>query len=480
MVRKSITKRWIFNNFGLVFLILIVIEMAFIYAIQNYYYSSAKQYLLSKINAVTSTLSIHAQDSSANFNAEIRTTLENFNEKDKIELMAINSKGRIVITSSGFSPDEDVSMPDYDEIVSGGKNGYWVGKLPRGEKIMAVSVPISSINSEYSAIRMVVSLTAIDSAVSNYIFVVSGICIMILLIMLFTGFFFIGSILKPIQQISNITKKYAMGDFSVRIQNNSQDEIGDLCTSINYMADELSNTEAMKNEFISSVSHELRTPLTAIKGWAETMSYDECPDSDTMKKGINVIMNETERLSQMVEELLDFSRMQNGHFTLQSATMDILAELGDAVLIYSDKAKRENIKIIYDEPDMLPFVFGDKNRIRQVFINIIDNAIKYSSAGDTVTVTAKSKGDKIIITVADTGCGIKESDLPKVKTKFFKANHTRRGSGIGLAVADEIITMHKGTLEVRSKENVGTTVIITLPSESRFKSEKGKSNEQTK
>lgn len=477
MAKKSITKRWIFNNLGLVFLALIVIEMTFIYAIQNYYYSSARQYLISKINAVTSILSIYSQDSSANFNTEIRTTLENFNEKDKIELMAINSKGRIVITSSGFSPDETVSMPDYDELIAEGKMGYWVGKLPRGEKIMAVSVPISSINSEYSAIRMVVSLTAIDSAVSNYIFAVSGICIMIVLIMLFTGFFFIGSILKPIQQISAITKKFAMGDFSVRIKNNNQDEIGELCTSINYMANELANTEAMKNEFISSVSHELRTPLTAIKGWAETMSYDDSTSSDTMKKGINVIMNETERLSQMVEELLDFSRMQNGHFTLQSATMDILAELGDAVLIYSDKAKRENIKIIYDEPDMLPFVFGDKNRIRQVFINIIDNAIKYSSSGDTVTINAKSKNDIICITVSDTGCGIKESDLPRVKTKFFKANHTRRGSGIGLAVADEIITMHKGTLEVRSKENFGTTVVITLPSENKLKSEKGKFNE---
>ena len=283
-LKKSITKRWIFNNLGLVFLTLIVIEMTFIYAIQNYYYSSARQYLVSKINALTSILSIHAQDSSANFNTEIRTTLENFNEKDKMELMAINSKGKIVITSSGFSPDEDVSMPDYDELVAGGKTGYWVGKLPRGEKIMAVSVPISSINSEYSAVRMVVSLTAIDSAVSNYIFLATGVCLAIILIMIFTGFFFIGSILKPIQQISNITKKYAMGDFSVRIANNSHDEIGDLCTSINYMADELSNTEAMKNEFISSVSHELRTPLTAIKGWAETMSYDDCPDSDTMKK----------------------------------------------------------------------------------------------------------------------------------------------------------------------------------------------------
>ena len=143
-LKKSITKRWIFNNLGLVFLTLIVIEMTFIYAIQNYYYSSARQYLVSKINALTSILSIHAQDSSANFNTEIRTTLENFNEKDKMELMAINSKGKIVITSSGFSPDEDVSMPDYDELVAGGKTGYWVGKLPRGEKIMAVSVPISS------------------------------------------------------------------------------------------------------------------------------------------------------------------------------------------------------------------------------------------------------------------------------------------------------------------------------------------------
>ena len=143
--------------------------------------------------------------------------------------------------------------------------------------------------------------------------------------------------------------------------------------------------------------------------------------------------------------------------------MDILAELGDAVLIYSDKARRENIGIIYKEPEMLPFVMGDKNRIRQVFINIIDNAVKYSSGGDTVTVIAEAEADKVKITVSDTGCGIKESDLSKVKTKFYKANHTRRGSGIGLAVADEIVEMHNGTLDIKSTEGKGTTVTITLP-----------------
>ena len=231
------------------------------------------------------------------------------------------------------------------------------------------------------------------------------------------------------------------------------------------MADELSAAEAMKNDFISSVSHELRTPLTAIKGWAETMMLDDGSSHETMKKGIGVIVSETERLSQMVEELLDFSRMQNGHFTLHCENMDILAELGDAVLIYGDKARRENIKIIYSEPEMLPIVYGDKNRIRQVFVNIIDNAVKYSSPGDTVTIEAEESEESVRIIVADTGCGIKESDLSKVKTKFFKANHTRRGSGIGLAVADEIVSMHGGSLDIKSREGIGTTVTITIPAD---------------
>lgn len=465
MAKKSITKRWIFNNLGVVFLALTVIEMTFIYAVQTYYYSSAKQYLISKINAVTSVLSIHSQDSAANFSAEMRNMLETFNEKDKIELMAINSKGRVVLTSSGFSPDANAAMPDYEDAMDSGEGSY-IGRLKSGEKIMAVSVPISGMNSEYSSVRMVISLTDIDNTIKTYIIAVTVICLLILLIIITTGIYFAGSIVKPIRQISAIARKFATGDFSVRIKTNSDDEIGDLCTAINHMADELSTAEAMKNDFISSVSHELRTPLTAIKGWAETMMLDGGGSPDTMKKGVGVIVAEAERLSQMVEELLDFSRMQNGRFTLRSENMDVLAELGDAVLIYSEKARRENINIIYNEPEMLPIVYGDKNRIRQVFINIIDNAVKYSSPGDTVTVTAEESDGKVRITVADTGCGISEADLSKVKTKFYKANHTRRGSGIGLAVADEIIIMHGGTLDIKSREGDGTAVTITLPAKS--------------
>ena len=465
-VRGTITRRWILNNLVLVFLVLLVLDFAFMYAIQNYYYGASRQYLTTKATSVSSVLNRYAQDADTNFSSEMRSTIENFSDKDKMELMAINARGRVILTSSGFSQEEDTAMPDYEQAMEDG-SGYWVGKV-NGETMMAVSVDISDVSTDYNAIRVVASLEQIQGVVHTCAIAVGAVCCGVLLLLVVTGVYFIRSIIRPIKQISATTKKFAKGDFSVRIDSQSHDEIGDLCASINQMADELSNTENMKNEFISSVSHELRTPLTAIKGWAETMCMDT--DPDTIQRGVHVIVNETERLSEMVEELLDFSRMQSGRFSLQCATMDILAELGDAVLIYEEKARKENIRIIYQEPEMLPFVYGDKNRIRQVFINVIDNAIKYSNPGSTITVSAEEVGNMIQVTVTDNGVGISEADLPHVKTKFFKANHTRRGSGIGLAVADEIISMHGGRLDITSELNVGTNVTITLPVEPQRRS----------
>ena len=459
---RSITGRWARNNLGLVIVIFFILDIVFIITLQNYYYNSVQQYMVSRLNSVSSILNRYSLDSSRNLSAEVRNTVENFSEKDRMELMAINRRGHIVITSSGFSPSTDTYMPDYETSKDEG-TGYTIFTQNSGEKVMAVTYSIEPLNSEYDAVRAVVSLTEVDAQIKFLAILVTVVCLVIILMLVFSGIYFVSSIVKPIQEISLATGKFAKGDFSNRIQNDSQDEIGDLCIAINHMADELSKADEMKNEFISSVSHELRTPLTAIKGWAETLSLYH--DPETMNKGIRVIVNETERLSQMVEELLDFSRMQNGRFSMQKDRMDILAELEDAILIYGEKAKRDNISLNYNAPEMLPLINGDKNRLRQVFINIIDNAIKYSNSGCTVNVEASEVDGCIQIVVEDNGCGIKASDLPRVKTKFFKANHTRRGSGIGLAVADEIITMHGGTLEVQSQENVGTTVIITLPIE---------------
>ena len=227
------------------------------------------------------------------------------------------------------------------------------------------------------------------------------------------------------------------------------------------MADELANSEKIKNDFISSVSHELRTPLTAIKGWSETIL--EMRSAETLIKGMRVITTETERLSSMVEELLDFSRIQNNRLMLQKDNTDILAELADAVLIYTERAAKNGIKINYHEPDGVAMIFGDKNRLRQVFLNIIDNAVKYTGNDGVINVEAVLKENSVEIRVSDNGCGISADDLPKVKNRFYKANNTVRGSGIGLAVADELTGLHSGKLEIESEIGKGTTVTIILP-----------------
>lgn len=464
MRKSNITRRWLVNNLGVVSIMFLALVIGGTLFVRSYYYSSARQYLASRMNMVSSILQSSHNDMSTSFSAEVRSLVENWSERDKMELMIVSSGGNIGLTSSGFVPEESLdNMQDYTEALANGASGYYLGKLSSGEKVMAVCVLLPDNDAGYSAIRMISSMDKVSSHIYSIMLMLVAFCLTILVLMMFSGLYFVKSIVIPVRQIGSTARRYAMGDFSVRITKKNDDEIGELCDIINHMASELALSEQMKNEFISSVSHELRTPLTAIKGWAETIGSMP-DDAETVAKGMHVIGSESERLSVMVEELLDFSRIQNGRFTLNKATMDILAELGDAVLIYTEKAKKEDIDVIYDEPDMLPFIYGDKNRIRQVFINVIDNAIKYSDSKGIVSIQAGMEdSDHIRIDVSDTGCGISKHDLPKIKTKFYKANHTRRGSGIGLAVADEIIAMHGGKLDIASEQGVGTTVTIILP-----------------
>ncbi len=463
MAVKKITKRWVLNSFGSIIFVLILILINFGIGLNWFYYNSIEQLLTSQANTLNSMLSQYSKDSSVDFYSQVRLLVENFEKKDKMELMAIDADGKVVFTSSGFQTDFIMEMPDYKDAMNTSSGvGKYRGKFQEDD-IMALSMASRATGTNISALRLVVSLNKVKNQIVLMILAASVICAAILFFVLISSMYFINSIVNPISEVGHIARKIAQGEFNIKLEKENDDEIGELCDTINYMAEELANAEKIKNDFISSVSHELRTPLTAIKGWTETVMDDENLDKDTLQKGMHVIMNETERLSRMVEDLLDFSRMQSGRLRLIVDKFDLIAELSDAVLMYTERARREQIELIYDEPEIYTAVYGDKNRIRQVFINIIDNALKYSDSGGRVEIKANLIADKFFISVSDTGCGISQEDLPKIKNKFFKANLTRRGSGIGLAVADEIVQRHGGTLSLTSELGKGTTVTIMLP-----------------
>ena len=274
--------------------------------------------------------------------------------------------------------------------------------------------------------------------------------------------FFIRSIVRPIGEIEATAAKIAEGNLDTRIENKYNDEIGKLSDTINHMAGELDKTERMKNEFISSVSHELRTPLTSIKGWVETIAAIRDPADPNFRRGVQVISSEADRLYSMVEELLDFSRMQNG-LKLDLQLLDLVAEVSDAAIMVERRVELEGLHLAYDEPEEPMPVMADPARLRQVFINVLDNAVKYSPPHGTVRMDVLSDGNSAFVNISDEGRGIAPDDLENVKVKFFKGKGAVRGSGIGLAVVDEIVTALDGSVDIQSEVGRGTTVTVRLP-----------------
>lgn len=461
---KGITRRWMINGLGVIAGLLLVFEIAFMVAVQSYYYQSVENVLSVRAREAAGSFEQYISEATYDFENGAREYTENFIDKERMELQVINSAGRIVVSSTGFDPVQEKSMPDYEQAKTAADNqGVWHGKNSAGENVMAMTVIMRRDNTVLGAVRFVVSLSQVDIQIRILILVMVLIGVAIIFFVMLSSSYFISTIVNPVTEIGRAARRIALGDYDFRIEKKYDDEIGELCDTINYMAGEISTAERMKNDFISSVSHELRTPLTAIKGWSETLREGGAGDPELMHKGLEVIAGEAERLSGIVEELLDFSRMQGGHLSMKFNRMDVLAELEEAVFLFRDRAEREGLEFTYVETADLPPVVGDRDRLKQVFINIIDNAVKYSNKGGKVRVEAADMGEHIQIVISDSGVGIPKSDLPNIKNKFYKANKTRPGSGIGLALADEIIRRHKGRLEIESEENVGTTVTITLP-----------------
>ncbi len=457
---KGITRRWLVNILFSIIAAVLIVEVALGFFMYSYYCNAAR----SKADGYARFFTGLSYSTADNFEISAKDYVEKFEHGEQLQVQIIDSAGKVVADTSGFAADTGI-MPDYEVAKSSSSGeGSYIGKSQADESIMAETFMLNDTGAgRLGAVRWTISMQPVYKRFFVTMLFSGVLGILLIVFASFSGRYFNRSIVLPVKEVSRTARRIAMGDFRSRLEVKEGDEIGELCDTINYMANELSVAEEMKNDFISSVSHELRTPLTAIKGWGETAKMSVGTDNELVEKGISVILSEADRLQGLVEELLDFSRIQSGRLSVNMSKIQIAGIIDEAAEMYDEIARQVGIVVKIVRPYTLPPVLGDINRLKQVFINVIDNAVKYTVKDGFVDIKVTVEEGFIRIIVSDTGVGIPEKDIDRVKEKFFKSNKTIRGSGIGLAVADEILKQHKGLLFLESQENVGTAVTIVLP-----------------
>ncbi len=462
----GIRGRWMMNSLSFVLVIIASMIIIISVGVSGYYYASVRDNLLSRATQTAETYRKFFTDTYDQFYTQAESSVATYSMRDRLELQFLDSSGRILLSTSGLSGGGMASTEEASQALNSQKTAVFTGRDPLSdERVMSVTAPLLSSRGDLiGGVRVITSLRIAERQIWLIIGAAVLICLVILILVFASSSYFVRSIVDPVLKINAIAKDIAAGRYGVRLQKTYDDEIGELCDTINYMSDEISRAERMKNDFISSVSHELRTPLTAIGGWSETLIASGGEDPVEVMQGLTIIQKEAGRLTRMVEELLDFARIESGRMKLEVELFDLSVELYEAVYMYENLLQKTGIKLTYDEDEDGNYcVNGDRHRMKQVFLNILDNAAKYGADGKKIDITLRREEKQILVSIKDYGVGIPEAELPFVKEKFYKGSSRQRGSGIGLAVTDEIVSLHGGTLDIVSSVGVGTTVTVAIP-----------------
>lgn len=463
---KGLRRRWLANTLTVVCVLGLLCALAVTAAFSAYYYSSLESDMRYRAQSTTEFFSDFLKDDEDYLQSCI-TYVQTFEGSNEIQLQFISSEGKLVAASYPYDQEgnnvletEDIS----DAMRTRSVSSYFGKNAQNGTWIMAVSGPV--IDNGGHLIGVLRYVTPVDKMIGQ-IATVAGIALGVLavfvLLVLFSSNYYIRSILTPLGEIIDKAQKIANGSYGIQIQSEYDDEIGDLARMINELSLKINANEKMQRDFISSLSHELRTPLTAITGWSETLLSSDKLDNDT-RRGVRIIHREADRLTEMVVDLLDFTRIQDDRLTLNMEMVDIRSEFEDTVFMYGSRLAEEGISLKYVDNDQeIPEISCDPQRLRQVFLNILNNAVKHGGEGKQIDAGIFYKDDYVVVKIRDYGPGIPEDELALVKKKFYKGSSKARGTGIGLAVSDDIVTMHGGELTLENALAGGTLVTVRLP-----------------
>ncbi|ADM70348.2 Alkaline phosphatase synthesis sensor protein PhoR [Paenibacillus polymyxa E681] len=458
MIKKGIRRQIVLHYFFVVFLALLLVEVIFMILLRSYYYDSIYKKIENRISSVSEFASKFKEPEQS-----LQSYLLNTFSLPNTELQLLDEQGNVIDNSTNFAADLSVQTSDVTQALAG-DTGSWIGKQTgTGQQVMAVSKKLDNIaGDQVYIIRYTTSLELVNDKLFTITLFSVGIMAAVLIIVFVVSTGLANSIVRPINNIRDVSAQMAQGKFDARIEGDYRYELGELASTLNYMAQEIVRTNQIKDDFISSISHELRTPLTSIKGWSETLNSGGYDPEET-KIGMKIISKETDRLIGLVEEILDFSKLEQNAMKLVMGTVDLRELLQEIMLNVWAKAEMKQIKLQLDSEETAYLVHGDGNRLKQVFLNIVDNAIKFSHESSIIFLSLQRIDGNIEISVQDTGIGISAENLARVRDRFFQVDHQNGGTGLGLAISQQFIERHHGQMLIRSELGAGTTITVSLP-----------------
>ena len=460
---KSIRSKVLKNFLIVIILTVLILDVLTLLCLRGYYYKTTQDTLVNQLEGYINFYQKYFSNNKLIDN--IYENMDVFWSTNEEQVEILDSDGKLLMDSYGVRDPEILSTPDITKAKAG-EIGVWTGNVSNyNEKIMIVSKAINSKidpNETIGIVRIIFSLKEVQKLINSFSKLFLIISIIVIALGIIMSLIIAKDIVSPIKKITAVAKEMAKGNLNIRSDVADNIEIAQLSKTLNYMGCEVEKREKLKNEFISSVSHELRTPLTSIKGWAITLKYD-CSDMDTVALGLDIIEKESDRLTEMVEELLDFSKLINGVISLNIKEHKVKDFIQYIENYMRPRAEREGKEFSISIDENVGKGYFDENRIKQVLSNVIDNAFKFTDENGKISLNAKIEEEYLVFRVKDNGSGISSKDLPRVKDKFYKGKNSKSRNGIGLSISDEIVTLHRGNLEVISKENQGTEIVIRIP-----------------
>ncbi len=336
-----------------------------------------------------------------------------------------------------------------------------------GYPVYSVSMPLEYSFRVLAYVTVSIDKSEIDKEVYriNRVNYLVYLCMFVLSFVLFIIYVF--EVERPIRAILKVTKKYEDGSYDARIKpHDSEDDIGKLAMSLNYIATEFGEIEAYEKNFIANVSHDFRSPLTSIKGYLEAMLDGTIPP-DMQEKYLNIVIAETERLNKLTSSILSLSDMDRKSISLDITTFSINQVIKQVIETFGGICRGKDIQFELEFSDEDVKVKGDLEKIKQVMYNLVDNAIKFSPNNSSIRISVADRNGKVYISVKDHGIGIPKADIPKIWDRFYKTDLSRgkdkKGSGLGLSIVKDIITAHKSNIDVTSTVSGGTEFTFFLP-----------------